>query len=312
MIRIHSISLAGRLTLDMHSLNNEGTEGNQLLTRMVHVVDGNGRLNVVNAVSGDMLKHIQAEHFYHTAKSNGLPLCSGCEAFDANRINADDQFFETLGESKDVAEILDAVLSKCAMDDTEGVLITKGKRSAARKSTVEFGWLVGLPEQTRTESYFHVKYDPGRGKGSGDESGANLGQAIFHRPASSGVYAAVAYIELARVGFNDVKRSFSISNAAQAERRRCLLQSLAYTFLKPRGAHRNTQHPHIVNWEGVVAVSTSSVPAPTASALNPDFDVEVHGVAEQLNRIERDAVQVYDFKSQTEFARIMADLLEQV
>ena len=64
MIRIHSISLAGRLTLDMHSLNNEGTEGNQLLTRMVHVVDGNGRLNVVNAVSGDMLKHIQAEHFY--------------------------------------------------------------------------------------------------------------------------------------------------------------------------------------------------------------------------------------------------------
>jgi CRISPR-associated protein Cst2 len=37
---IRSLSLSGRLTLDMHSLNNEGGEGNQIQTRMVHIVDG--------------------------------------------------------------------------------------------------------------------------------------------------------------------------------------------------------------------------------------------------------------------------------
>lgn len=310
---IRSVSISGRVILDMHSLNNEGAEGNQLQTRMVHIVDGQGELAVVNAVSGDMLKHIQAEHFQAVAAEEGLALCAGCQRFDANRINADEDFLAGLGGIKDNEEILNRVIATCAMDDVEGILITVGNRSTPRKSTVEFGWLVGLPEKTRTESYFHVKYDPqGRGEGSGGEEGANRGQNIFYRPASSGVYAMVANVELARVGFNDISRSYVIDQAERARRCAALLKSVAYSFIKPTGAHRNTQHPHLVAAEGVVAVSRATVPAPTASALADSYRDEVLGVAEQLNRLSSGVVTCHTFQSQTELARILADLVEEV
>jgi CRISPR-associated protein Cst2 len=134
---IGSVSISGRLTLDLHSLNNEGAEGNQLQTRMVHIVDGEGNLQVVNAISGDMFKHIQAEHFQEVAKEMNLQLCTGCQVFDANRINADTAFFEGLTAGN--VGTIDQVLNRCAMDDTEGILITQGNRSTPRKSCVEFG-----------------------------------------------------------------------------------------------------------------------------------------------------------------------------
>jgi CRISPR-associated protein Cst2 len=134
---IGPVSISGRLTLDLHSLNNEGAEGNQLQTRMVHIVDGEGNLQVVNAISGDMFKHIQAEHFQEVAKEMNLPLCTGCQVFDANRINADTAFFEGLTAGN--VGTIDQVLNRCAMDDTEGILITQGNRSTPRKSCVEFG-----------------------------------------------------------------------------------------------------------------------------------------------------------------------------
>ena len=91
--QVYSLSISARLTLDMHSLNNEGSEGNQLQTRMVDIVAADGRLYSVNAISGDMLKHIQAEHFHHVAQGRqDLPLCSACRVFDANRISADPEY----------------------------------------------------------------------------------------------------------------------------------------------------------------------------------------------------------------------------
>ncbi len=44
----------------MHSLNNEGTKGNQQPTRIVTVVRADGRTESVHAISGDMFKHILA------------------------------------------------------------------------------------------------------------------------------------------------------------------------------------------------------------------------------------------------------------
>src|SRR6185437_14237641 len=38
MLTIASFSIAARVTLDMHNLNNEGGEGNQVSTRMAHIV----------------------------------------------------------------------------------------------------------------------------------------------------------------------------------------------------------------------------------------------------------------------------------
>src|SRR5208337_5272812 len=91
-MRIKSLSVVGLLTLDMHALNNEGTEGNTMMTRMVDIVDASGQKHTVNAISGDMFKHIQTGHLIQEALESGLPLCDGCQRFDANRICADESF----------------------------------------------------------------------------------------------------------------------------------------------------------------------------------------------------------------------------
>lgn len=309
---INNLTISGLLTLDMHALNNEGGEGNQLQTRMVHIVDGEGELQVVNAISGDMLKHIQAEHLANVSIGKSLALCDGCRKLDANRINRDDAFFENLDGEKNSAKIIDQLLPYCTVDDLEGIMITRDNRSVSRKSVVEFGWLVGLPDSTRTESYFHVKFDNNRAAGSGDESGANLGQNIFYRPASSGKYAVVVNLEIGRIGFNDITREYVLANEERVNRAKALLESILFTFIKPLGAHRNTQNPHILGFEGVLSFSNSTVPAPSISALNCNYREEIEGIVGQLNRIYEGKLEAKKFDSQVEFAQFMTDLIQEL
>ena len=258
-----------------------------------------------------MLKHIQAEHLVNLTQEKEMALCEGCKKFSANRINADEAFFKDLGEEKDGKEIQDRLLKHCTVDDLEGILITRDNRSTSRKSVIEFGWLVGQPDKTRTESYFHVKFDHGRGSGSGDESGANLGQNIFYRPASSGRYAVVLNMELNRIGYNDITREHVLSEEERVKRSQVLLESVMFTFLKPVGALRGTQNPHILGFEGVISISKSSVPAPSVSALNPHYEQEIEKTADQLNRVFEGHIDVKSFDSQSAFSEhIVETILE--
>ncbi len=314
--QLYSLSISARAILDMHSLNNEGGEGNQIQTRMVNIVDQNGQLQNVNAISGDMFKHIQAEHLFHIAREHpDLPLCAGCREFNANRINADGDFITNTKGLSD-AETLDAMLQTCAMDDIEGILITEGGRSVPRKSVIEFGWVVGVPDHVETDSYFHVKYATER---SGEQraadreavgTGANLGQAIFHRPASSGIYAAVCHLELARIGFNDITQQYAISEEQRALRAQALLQSVLYTFLQPNGAMRSAQAPHLVDFSGVLTLSSGPVPAPTVSPLKDDYREQIARVRDALTRIAGDTVSMATFDSLGEFTDLIGELLQ--
>jgi CRISPR-associated protein Cst2 len=311
---VYSLSLSARATLDLHSLNNEGGEGNQIQTRMVDIVAGDGRLHNVNAVSGDMFKHIQTEHLYHIARNDGLPLCAACQVFDANRISADAEFMEQIAD-KSNAEVIDLLLKTCTLDDIEGNLLTGERRSTPRKSVVEFGWVVGVPEVTTTDSYFHVKYARDRGVAAEedvDEAArqANLEQRIFHRPASSGVYAVVNHYEIARIGYNDIAQHYALDGAARAARYRALLESMLYTFVHPKGAMRAAQMPHIVAFEGVVSYTTQVLPAPTVSPLNAGYVQEIEGVTEALNALHPAAVVIRPFDSLAAFADIVRNLVE--
>ena len=299
---VYSLSISGRLTLEMHSLNNEGGEGNQVLTRVVALVEPDGTVHKVNAISGDMFKHIQAEHYYLLAKHAGLPLCAGCRVFDPARILQDEQFMSNLSSQSDEAAI-DALLRRCALDDTEGTLIARGARSIPRKSVAEFGWVVGLPDKVRTESYFHVRYARERA-GEGETE-----QPIFHRPASSGVYATVATFELARIGFNDISQRYAVDEEERLRRYRTLLHSVLYTYVEPSGAMRGTQNPHIVDFQGVVTVSRGVLPAPTISPLTDDYVEQIRRVAKALDP-EGQVLGVREFHSMGEFADIMRDLAD--
>ena len=269
---ISSLSIAARATLDMHSLNNEGGEGNQIQTRMVDIVDHKGDLHNVNAISGDMLKHVLMEHFYRQARDQHVALCQSCQLFNANRINADKEFLKSAEKVSD-ADFIDQMLQTCAIDDVAGVLVTE-KRALPRKSISEFGWVLGLPNKVNTNSYFHAKYvaersAEKRAEDADDQkkTGANLGQSIFHRPASSGIYAIVCHLELSRIGYNDIKQQYALQDDDRQQRASLLLESLLYTFLELNGAMRSNQLPHLVALEGVLTMSSSTIPASLISPL---------------------------------------------
>lgn len=311
---VYSLSISARATLDMHSLNNEGSEGNQVQTRMVDIVAADGRLHNVNAISGDMLKHIQAEHLYHIARSRDtLPLCTACQVFDANRISADTEYLDQI-KGKSDAVAIDLLLQRCTLDDLEGNLITDG-RSTPRKSVVEFGWVIGIPAVTTTGSHFHVKFAAERGEealkaAKAEETRkANLKQAPFNRPASSGIYAVVNHYEISRIGYNDIARRYTLDANARQARYTALLESVLYTFVQLNGAMRSAQLPHLVAFEGVLTYSTGVIPAPTVSPLNPNYVQEITKVTQTLNRVHPDSVHLNTFDTLSDFAGHLERLL---
>lgn len=121
-MRIHSLSLCARVTLDLHNLNSEGTEGNQQQTRMVHVIDESGQRQIVNAVSGDMFKHILVGHLTPLLQAAGEPLSEGAAKLNPDRVNADPEFEKRIKGLANSA-VLDEVLQKCAVTDIAGTLI---------------------------------------------------------------------------------------------------------------------------------------------------------------------------------------------
>jgi CRISPR-associated protein Cst2 len=317
---IYSISISAQAILDMHSLNNEGGEGNQIQTRMVNVIGEDKRLHNVNAISGDMFKHIQSEHLHRLAMKEGLSLSAGARSFNANRINydieVDNEIAKAMNKAGNDPAKLDVLLRSCAVTDLEGILVTAGSMSLPRKSVVEFGWVVGVPGSVETESYFHVKYVPDRSSGARATSETdegrerNTGQAIFHRPASSGIYAIVLNLEVARIGFNDLSQSYAIDAAERGKRMKVLLESVLHTLIEPAGAMRSTQNPHLVDLVGAVTISRDVVPAPAISPLKPKFVDEIEQTANALNLLRSDAVEVKQFEGVGEFANVMAELVQ--
>lgn len=314
---VFSLSISARALLNLHSLNNEGGEGNQIQTRMADVfyydADGEPKQANVNAISGDMFKHIQVEHLHRIAIERGLKLCSACQRLDANRMSADPTFREWIKEKPTQVQVLDKLVQDCTIDDLAGNLITEGSLSVPRKSIAEYGWIVGLPEAVVTEEYFHVKYAPDRREKPTDdlERKGNLGQAIFHRPASSGVYAMVANFETSRIGYNDINQTYVEAAEERQARYEALLESILYTFVEMNGAMRNTQLPHMVGLQGVLAASFGVVPAPTVSPINPNYIASVRDTADALNKLHgKQVIAIQQFNDVGDLAKMFGDLIQ--
>ncbi len=159
---IYSISISGVLSWQLHALNNEGNEGNQSLTRRYYIIQKDmTEPEYVNGVSGDMLKHIQAEHLHRIAIQEGLTLSEGGKQFHPDRIGYDlEKGLPVFTQSDtDLTAKTNQVLQRCTISDLEGFMVTvKGGQTLKRESVIEFGAAVGLPTLVKTQSYFHAKY----------------------------------------------------------------------------------------------------------------------------------------------------------
>lgn len=309
---ITGVSIAARLALAAHALNNEGSRNNAIMPRQVDVVQ-DGDVVQTNAISGDSVKHTFVDHLRQLALENermgndGTPLCSACQRGDPNRLNADPGF-QQLAKDKAVSPeaILDAVVQRCTVDDVAGLLVTLGNRNAPRRSTSQFGWMVGKPDHVRTGRYMHLKLVPGA-PGAESQGGSNLGQNLFTRPASSGEYAFVGSFDLARIGVNDVSWKPVVPLADRRKRARLVLEALFRTIANPGGAQRNTQLPHVEAVEGAVCVSYGSLPPALWSPLADDYREQMESIAAAFNRKDRD-LEVRRFETVGELGQILTEL----
>ena len=299
------LSVAARADLSAHALNNEGTLNNAQIERQVNVVAGD-EVVLVNAVSGDVLKHGFIDHLRTLAlgAGAGLPICENCRRGDPNRINEDAQFKEALKgiDKTDNARVVDEVVRRCVIDDLGGLLVTQGNRNAPRRSVAQFGWLLGVPDHVRTGSYTHVKLVPGAAEE--DTGGSNRGQNLFKRPASSGQYAFVTQVSLGRIGYNDISARYVVDPAERANRARAALQALYLTLAAPTGAQRNTQLPHLQGARGVVCLAFGSTPPVLFSPLQDDFVTQMGAIADAFGRAER-GLALVEFGTVGELGQIL-------
>ncbi len=299
---VFSISLSGLLSWQLHALNNEGNEGNQSLTRRYYIVaKGDAEPKLVNGVSGDMLKHIQAEHLQRVCVEMGLALSEGGKRFDPDRVGYDiEQNLPLFAAQDELPEKTAKVLQRCALSDLEGFMVTeKGGKTLKRESVIEFGAVVGVPSFVKTQSYFHAKY--------GVEN-----PTPYNVQVSSGLYATVLNVEAFRIGYNPHSFDYAISSEERKQRLDALLRSVLYTYLQPNGAKRNTHLPHPDHFEGVIAVSTKRCPAPMVSPLQVEsYQRQVTDLAETLNRMNGEGtIHLYPFESFAQFGACIEALLE--
>ena len=307
---IQSLSLCAEVTLALHNLNSEGTAGNQQQTRFVHVIDSSGRRHFVNAISGDVFKHVFVRHLTAALQAAGEPLSSGAAAGSPDRITIDAEFKKAI-RGRSAAEVQTEMLARCAVTEIAGTLFTEGM-TVPRKSCAEFGWVAGLPGKVHSEQHFHVKFEPDRRKASGQapkgEGTVAGSQTVFHRPANSGVYALICHVELSRIGFNDVTREIVLPVRSRKLRQQAALQALLATLVQPAGAQRNTQNPHILGCSGVLSTSTSYLPAPLLSPMAEDYRLQIAAIADTLNRITPKAVRTRDFATLAEAVALIEQI----
>jgi CRISPR-associated protein Cst2 len=320
MNKVKNLSLVGRLTINLASLNNEGSEGNATQPRSATIVQ-DGQLYSVPVISGDMLKHWHADHLARIAQERNLPLGrnSSRRNPDPNRIKGElndlKWVLENMPEAKDLkGEIKGAarqpletalyreVARGCVVTDAHGLLITeiapkgegdnegfKAGVAVARTSRIQVGFMVGVPTKSATKHYFHTKFVSTRTGQQAREGSSNEGQNIFTRPATSAEYAIVVNIDLAGLGFDDARDAYVIDEAAQLDRQRAVLDALSLTLMNQPGANTSQQFPHIMDFSGAIITSSSRLPAPTVSPLKEDYLDTLKQLVSTVNLMNRDA-----------------------
>jgi len=258
---VYEIGIAARIRLDAHSLNNEGTIGNVTEPRTVILADG----RKTDGISGEMLKHSHAESLYQLAKDKALDkalhLCPACQTFSP--MKADDN--PKVTEKEKVNEALNEALT-CALCDTHGFLVQKPTLS--RKSTIEFGWALALPDQFYRDIHVHARVAAGekvREKGKVPE------QMLYNRPTRSGLYAFISVFQPWRIGLNEIQYTYQLDDPTRKSRYELVLEAYKSMMMRLEGAMTTTRLPHVETVEGAIVISTQTQPVPLISPLNDGY-----------------------------------------
>ena len=287
---VFEIAIMARVVWDLHSLNNEGSVGNVSEPRTVVLADGTKS----DGVSGEMLKHIHSAHLWLLGQGTAS-FCRGCATLQPQKADMPENRREAFRGIKTNAEALDAALRQCALCDLHGFLVQQPV--VARRSTVEFGWAVGVRDNFHREIHLHARHAVGerqareerqereRAQRQAEEEVEVQAQMVYHRPTRSGTYALVTLFQPWRIGLNEITYQY-VQGVERAARFQLALRAYAHTFARTDGAMTSTRLPHLEGIEGVVVVGTRRQPVPVLSPLSASYRDEMQALARRTNGLE--------------------------
>lgn len=284
-----SVSISYRLGLGFHALNNEGSDGSNLMQpRRIDV----GK-TTYDGISGEMVRRHILENFVRLCEMNDIPLLTASRVLHPDRgplglreVAKTEMALEIL-KSEDVFRAARKAVEKCALVDVGGYLAAfsekekgqgipesdflksiaehKKPTTVKRDSVFDVGWLISEEPQEMTVTQ-HAAYRP-----TGDQS-------MFSQAMRSNVYGGVIRADLHRVGTDDywylqpkkdgapASRSV-ILPAEVTKRQKTLVQSMIDYIAAPTGAKTAGWAPHVFKTEGVILL-TSARTAPFASPIS--------------------------------------------
>ena len=300
--KVFEIAILGRALWELHSLNNEGNVGNVVEPRSIKIIDPNtGEAVTTDGISGEMLKHIHSEFMW--LLDDKKYLCEACKVLHPERFNY--VVNKNKSKFKLSEQVIEEAVKTCDICDIHGFMVEKP--TVSRKSTVEFGWALGIPEVYR-DIHLHARHAPGeKGKRQETEEGEREGgtQMIYHRPTRTGKYAIVTVFQPWRIGLNEARQDvYSYNGKRRKERYELALKAYQLMFTRPEGAMTTTRLPHVVDFEGLIVYSTKPVPVPTISPLKEEYKGEIKKIAGTIEGIE-----VLEFKGVADFVDKIGTLL---
>jgi CRISPR-associated protein Cst2 len=294
---VYEIAILGRVTWNLHSLNNEGNIGNVVEPRTLKLADG----TTTDGISGEMLKHIHSSRIWELEadKSRFCPVCRTLEP-----MRADGNKAVTSHKKGEEEAAITQALTDCVLCDLHGFLVQRP--TVHRQSTIEFGWAVGLRGQVYRDIHQHARHAVGfKGEGKTatepaksqpellpeDEAASEVdpgeqaepiateterttSQMLFSRPTRSGVYAFVTVFQPWRISLNTVNYKYP-GGVDRHARYKLALRAYEAMFLRTDGAMTSTRLPHLENLEGTLLISRVNFPVPVISPLKEGYQDEL-------------------------------------
>lgn len=241
MSPVRSLTLAARLLLNVHDLNNEGATGNVLDIRKVDMVGPDGKRFEAPAISGRMVKHWHAEALRELAQDQGLPLCDACRLGEPLRPG---RLVDGALQQVSNATEKDAV-AQCVICDIHGYLIAQEGRGAGgaadvtrRTSRAQFSWV--LPVLDSAPAVFQVNHT--RVSQSGRMAGGESAQMLYSKSYAAMLAGLVAALDVGAIGRTLNGQQAAVDTAARA---RAAWAAFRYVLSGRLGASLSHALPHV-------------------------------------------------------------------
>jgi len=300
---IKFLTLAVKMQLNVHDLNNEAVAGNVTDIRIMEFLDENGKRIPAPAVSGRMLKHWHYEGMRHliiNGAYSSIPLCVACKIGEPVRPAKLENGI--LSHRTAIEEGAEKVIKQCCICDIHGYLAAiaggRGARettsegeeqepvSERRTSRVMFSWLMPVLEKIKSQEemgpvskqVIHSRVKSGK---EFDDKKLTS-QMPFNKSYTSGIYAFVSALDVDRIGLVELNlgnpKIYAIEDEERKNRIKVAIESYRLILSGKIGASLSYALPHSNPIEILVAYSETGPLPFSVSPMYSDWLTKTIGL----------------------------------